>query len=182
MRIAPVLFLAYLIAPFGLEGRAASISYNRDIRPILSDNCFHCHGPDKKTRDSGLRLDIRDEAIKPAKSGDIAIVPGQTEESQLVMRIFSDDKEEIMPPPKAHKKLTAEQKDLLKRWVAEGAKYEAHWAYTPLLRPAVPELSGDTALVKTPVDAYIQKRLEEIKIQPAPAASKATMTQSKAVI
>lgn len=160
-------------APFAAA--TAPVSFNRDIRPILSDNCFHCHGPDKATRDSGLRLDIREEATRPAESGDIAIVPGKPEESQLLVRILSEDKDEIMPPPKAHKKLTATQKDLLKRWIAEGAKYEAHWAYTPVVRPEVPQVVTEWAKVRTPVDAFIQQRLAKEKIQPSPEADRRTL-------
>src|SRR5687768_734178 len=81
---------------------AEPLRYNRDIRPILSDNCFACHGPDKAKRDSGLRLDIREEAIRPAESGDTAIVPGRPEQSQLITRIITDDPDEVMPPPKVH--------------------------------------------------------------------------------
>lgn len=168
----PLLAGLLSVAPFAT---AAPVSFNRDIRPILSDNCFHCHGPDKKTRDSGLRLDIREEAMQPAKSGDIAIVPGKPDESQLVVRILSDDKDEVMPPPKAHKTLTAAQKDLLKRWIAEGAKYEAHWAYTPVVRPEVPRMEGAGTHVRTPIDAFIQQRLAEEKIQPSAEADRRTL-------
>jgi hypothetical protein len=164
--------------------QAQPISFNRDIRPILSENCFHCHGPDKESRDSGLRLDIREEAIKPAKSDAIAIVPGKIEESELVLRILSEDKDEIMPPPKAHKTLTAAQKDLLKRWIAEGAVYEPHWAYSAIVRPPLPtakgaaEAQGDGAKASSavsPIDALIQAQLAEKKILPAPAADPATL-------
>jgi hypothetical protein len=112
-----LLFVASLSLGSGISF-GKPVSFNRDIRPILSENCFHCHGPDKESRDSGLRLDVREEATKPAKSDLIAIVPGNVEASELVSRILSEDKDEIMPPPKAHKTLTAEQKDLLKRWIA----------------------------------------------------------------
>ncbi|MFM2171324.1 MAG: hypothetical protein RI957_1553, partial [Verrucomicrobiota bacterium] len=98
---------------------AESVSFNRDIRPILSENCYYCHGPDEKNREEDLRLDVRKEAIA-AK----AIVPGKPEESDLIARIYSKEEDEIMPPPKAHKTLTDAQKDLLKRWIIEGAEYE----------------------------------------------------------
>lgn len=152
------------------SAQAGRVKFNRDIRPILSDNCFHCHGPDKGTRDSGLRLDLREEAIKPAKSGEIAIVPGDLEKSELLLRVLSDDKDEIMPPPKAHKKLTAEQKDLLKRWITEGAEYEVHWAYTPLVRPESAAGSGVGA-----IDGFIQAPLAARKIAPAPEADRRTL-------
>ena len=116
---------------------ADTVRFNRDIRPIMSDTCFHCHGFDPKSRKGGLRLDIREEALKPGKSGEIAIVPGKPEESEIIKRIFSNDPEDIMPEKEAHKTLTPAQKELFRRWVAEGAVYEPHWAYKPLEAPAV---------------------------------------------
>src|SRR5947208_1594940 len=105
-------------------GGTPDIQFNRDIRPILSENCSACHGHDKNQRKAKLRLDVRDVAIECE-----AIVPGKPEASKLVEHIFSTDPDEIMPPPKTHKKLTAAQKDLLKRWIAQGAEYEPPWAY-----------------------------------------------------
>src|ERR1051325_10593525 len=102
------------------------VSYNRDIRPIFSDNCFFCHGPDPKKRKAKLRLDIREEAL--AKD---AFVPGQPEKSDLIRRIFTTDHDDMMPPPASHKTLTPAQKDLFRRWIAQGAEYEKHWAYIP---------------------------------------------------
>src|SRR5262245_66072101 len=99
----------------------AEISFNRDIRPIMSDTCFRCHGPDKNARLADLRLDIRDEALKPRKSGAVPIVPGDPERSAVVQRIFATDAR-IMPPQFAHKTLSAKQKDTIRRWVAEGAR------------------------------------------------------------
>ncbi len=116
----------------------AAVSFNRDIRPIMSDTCFRCHGPDKSSRMAGLRLDIRDEALKTRKAGIIPIVPGDPEKSAIVERIFAKDGR-IMPPSFAHKELTPAQKETIRRWVAEGAIYEGHWAYQPIKRPAVPD-------------------------------------------
>ncbi len=149
--------------------RAAKIEFNRDVRPILSDACFHCHGPDQNTRESGLRLDVRDEALKAAESGDLPIVPGQPTKSEVIRRIFTDDKDDRMPPAKAHKTLTAAQKETLKQWIAEGAEYQIHWAYLPVKRPTVP------ALAAHPVDAFIHQRLAAEKLQQAPEAHKYTM-------
>ena len=106
--------------PAEREKSAAKIDFIRDIRPILTDNCFACHGPDDKQRKANLRLDKGEEALKPAKSGDLAIVPGDVARSKLVERISSQDPDEVMPPPKTKKKLTAQQIDLLKRWIASG--------------------------------------------------------------
>src|SRR5690349_7231382 len=109
------------------------IEFNRDVRPILSDNCFLCHGPDKNTRKAKLRLDIREESL--AKK---AFEPGKPDASELVKRIFTTEEEDLMPPSESHKKLSPAQKDTLKRWIAEGAQYQPHWAYVPLKRPAIP--------------------------------------------
>src|SRR5436853_5079842 len=92
------------------------LRFNRDIRPIFSDTCFHCHGPDKNARKAGLRLDLREEALKPVESGEVPIVPGKPDESEIIRRIFSGDASERMPPPEAHKDLTAKQKATVRRW------------------------------------------------------------------
>jgi mono/diheme cytochrome c family protein len=107
--------------------------YNRDIRPILAENCFACHGPDSAARKAGLRLDVREQAVKRE-----AIVPGDPEKSALVERIFSQERGQMMPPPKSHKKLTAAQKETLKRWVAAGAEYQPHWSFLAPKRPPLP--------------------------------------------
>src|SRR5690348_12232176 len=99
-----------------------SIRYNRDVRPILTENCFACHGPDKNQRKAKLRLDVREVAIERG-----AIAPGKPEESKLIEHIFTEDPDDIMPPPKSHKTLTLPQKELLKKWIAAGAEYEPHW-------------------------------------------------------
>src|SRR6187401_2683393 len=131
--------LASLVS-VGVVAAAEPVRFNRDVRPIMSDTCFHCHGPDKNARKGGLRLDIREEALKPAKSGELPIVPGKPEESEIIKRLFTEDKDDLMPPEEAHKTFTPEQKETFRRWVAEGAEYEPHWAYTPLAKPAVPKI------------------------------------------
>ena len=148
---------------------AADISFNRDIRPIMSDTCFHCHGFDPKTREAGLRLDVREDAIKATEDGVIGIVHGKPDESAIIARIFDED--DPMPPEKAHKPLTPAQKELFRRWVAEGAKYEPHWAYAPLVRPALPE-----GFAKRPaIDAFVQAKLAAKKIAPSAEAPKAKL-------
>src|SRR5579885_2408501 len=119
----------------------------------MSDTCFRCHGPDKNARMAGMRLDIRDEALKPTRSGVTPIVPGDPEKSAIIQRIFSPSPARIMPPQFAHKDLTAKQKELIRQWVAEGAKYEGHWAYQPVVRAAPPE-TANRALVRNPIDAF----------------------------
>lgn len=152
-----------------------TVSFNRDIRPIFSDTCFRCHGPDKNARKAGLRLDIRDEATKKTKSGVIPIVPGKPEESEIVRRVFSNDEYEMMPPKAAHKALTEKQKETIKRWVAEGAKYEGHWAYQPIVRPAAPEISNLKSQIRNPIDAFIQARLAKEGLTPSPEAGRRTL-------
>src|SRR5215217_8405060 len=95
----------------------ARVEFNRDVRPILSDNCFHCHGPDKNARKAELRLDLREQAIKPADSGATPIVPGKPAESEVVRRINSSDTDEVMPPRESHKTLTPRQKEILTHWI-----------------------------------------------------------------
>lgn len=143
---------------------ADKISFNRDIRPIMSDTCFHCHGFDAKTREAGLRLDIRDEAIKETEEGVLPIVPGDPGKSEIILRIF--DESDPMPPEKAHKPFTPEQKELFRRWVEEGAVYEPHWAYAPLLRPELP--AGKESL--NPIDAFIREKLDQKGMVPSPEA------------
>ncbi len=136
-----------------LATMAAEVSFNRDIRPLLSDNCYYCHGFDEKHREAGLRLDVRESALKD-NDGVRAIVPGDLARSDLWQRIISKDEDDVMPPPKAHKKpFTSEQRVLIKRWIEQGAKYEAHWAFVPPMRAAVP--GGEAA-----IDHFIEKRLK----------------------
>ncbi|MFN0109757.1 MAG: PSD1 and planctomycete cytochrome C domain-containing protein [Blastocatellia bacterium] len=152
-----------------------AVSFNRDIRPVFSDTCFRCHGPDKNARKAGLRLDVREEATKKSRSGATPIVPGKPDESEIVRRIFSTDKSEMMPPEDAHKTLTTEQKELIRRWVAEGAKYEGHWAYQPIARSAVPEIPNLKSEIRNPIDAFIQARLAKDALTPAPEADRRTL-------
>ncbi len=117
-------------------GEAGELAFNRDIRPILSENCFYCHGQDGNKREGDLRLDDRAAAI-----GMKAIVPGDIETSELIKRILTDDAEEIMPPPAAKQELTAAQKETLRLWVKSGAEYRDHWAFTAPKRPPVPSVT-----------------------------------------
>jgi hypothetical protein len=149
-----------------IEGK---VQFNRDVRPILSDTCFHCHGPDEKERKAGLRLDVRDDALKAAKSGAAAIVPGHPEKSELVARIFATDGDDLMPPAKLHKPLTSAQKEVLKRWISEGAEYQGHWAFIKPVRVEPP--------VKTtnPIDGFVRSRLAAAGLKPAGEASRESL-------
>ena len=145
---------------------ARKIEFNRDIRPILSDNCFLCHGPDKNTRKAKMRLDVREDAI--AKE---AFIPGKADASELVKRLFSKDPEQVMPPPETKKILSDAQRATLKEWIAQGAPYEAHWAYTALKRPGVPEVQYKN-WVHNPIDAFVLKPLEAKGTKPSGEADK----------
>lgn len=151
------------------------IHYNRDIRPIISENCFACHGPDSAARKASLRLDRSEDAIAKRK-GDPAIVPGKPEKSALVARIFAEDPDDVMPPPKSHKTLTQQQKELLRQWIAEGAEYELHWAYIAPERPALPKVQN-TGWIRNPIDNFILSRLEKEKLQPASEADRRTLAR-----
>jgi hypothetical protein len=158
-------------------GADAPLSFERDIQPILSENCYHCHGPDAEARKARLRFDQRDSALAPAKSGAIAIAPGKPDESELIARIFSDDPDEVMPSPESHRTLTLAQKNLLKRWIAEGATWNEHWAFSPPQRAPIPAPDAPPSTLSAqlpvhPVDAFIRDRLAQEKIPPAPAAGR----------
>ena len=177
MKHTVLLTAALLVSPaiMHVASAAEPLRYNRDIRPILSDNCFACHGPDKANRKAGLRLDVREAAIAPVESGDTAIVPGKVTESALIARILTSDEDEIMPPPKSHKKLTAAQKETLKRWVTEGAAYEKHWAYLPVQPGKVPVAAdlqqADADSLKWPlndIDWFVLQKLTECGLKPSP--------------
>src|ERR1700716_3254248 len=159
----PMIFAAV----FATAPLSAAVSFNRDIRPIMADTCFRCHGPDKNSRMAGMRLDLRDEALKPTKSGVTPIVPGKPDESAIIARIFSTTTAKIMPPQFAHKELTAKQKETIREWVAEGAVYEGHWAYIPVKRPAVPGRDN-------PIDAFVEARLTQEGLKPNPEADRRT--------
>lgn len=150
------------------------LRFNRDIRPILSNHCYQCHGPDSQTRQGGLRLDRREQAIVPADSGSIAIVPGQVATSQLVQRILSNNDDAVMPPREANKPLTARQKDLLKRWIEEGAEYEPHWSYLTPQRPRLPEVTR-RGWSRNAIDTFILAKLESAGLQPSPEAELPTL-------
>ncbi len=171
--------LATLFALLGTSLTSASaaegrVSFNRDIRPILSDTCFRCHGPDDQQRKGKLRLDVRDAALKPAESGDIALVPGKLDESELIARITATDEVSLMPPRNSGKSLTPAQIELLKRWVAEGAEYQGHWAFIKPERLGVPP-SASGATIHNPIDAFVQAKLKSEGLQFSPSADKTTL-------
>ncbi|SIO22788.1 Planctomycete cytochrome C [Singulisphaera sp. GP187] len=156
------------------QGGDGDPRFNRDVRPVLAETCFRCHGPGVKK--AGLRLDQREAALKPTESGEIPIVPGKTDESELIRRIFSEDESEVMPPPSAKKPLTLEQKNLLKQWVELGAPYEAHWSYTAPVKDQAPRpQKGASAGAGNPIDAFIADRLQRDGLSMTPEADKETL-------
>ncbi len=149
--------------------RADDIDFNRDIRPILSENCFFCHGQDSTKRKANLRLDDRASAIKAG-----AIAPKDVAGSELLKRIHTSDPAELMPPAKSNRRLTAEQKKLLEQWIREGAPYAEHWAFVAPKRPPVPTVKrGDW--VRNPIDAFVLAMLEREKFTPSPEADRPTL-------
>jgi hypothetical protein len=173
---------------------ADKLDFNREIRPILSEKCYHCHGSDEGSRKAKLRLDVRTEAVK-ARDGVKAIVPGDLAESELVTRITSKDPDEVMPPPKEHHELSDAEREKLKAWIAEGAEYAPHWAFVGPAAPTVPgiadcglriadwekrdaklaaELRGQQAALekwaRSPIDAFILDRLLREGLTPSPEA------------
>ena len=160
-RISPL--LAALLTTLPAFG--AKVDYNEDVRPILSENCFYCHGPDANKRKAKLRLDVRDAALEKK-----AFVPGDAGASELIKRLASTDSDEVMPPPDSHRTLTAAQKEILKRWIAEGAEYKEHWAFVTPVRPALPG-NGE----KHPVDAFVVEKLTRAGLTLSPEAPKATL-------
>jgi len=150
---------------------AGPLAYNRDIRPILAENCFNCHGPDSASRKAGLRLDSFEAASKPNKDGIAALIPGQPDASEIMKRALSADPDEIMPPPESHKELKPDQILTLKRWIAEGAKYESHWSFIAPVRPALPAVAKPD-WVKNPIDQFVLATLETNALTPSPEASR----------
>ncbi len=160
----PKRFLAFQTLGAALLS-AGEIDFARDIQPILSENCYHCHGPDAATREGNLRLDTKDGAFRE-HDGSISIKPGDAASSEVIRRILSDDPDLVMPPPDSNRTVTPAQKDALKRWVNEGAQWAEHWAYISPKRAPLPPLATH------PIDAFILDRLAKEKLTPAPEASK----------
>ena len=144
--------------------RLLAVDFNQEVRPILAQHCFACHGMDEHSRKAKLRLDLPESAHGKGKSGELAIVAGQPDKSELVRRIFSHDADELMPPPESKKPMSDKEKAVLRAWVAEGGKYQAHWAFAAPKQPPLPP--GATH----PIDAFIRARLEKEGLKPSPEA------------
>src|SRR5262249_21712331 len=142
------------------------IDFNRQILPILSENCFACHGPDEKQRKAKFRLDTKEGAFAELESGNHAIVPGKPAESEIIVRIASKDRTEHMPPPTSGKKLTPQQVELLRQWIDQGAPWSGHWAFVAPRRPPLPPVK-DAAWPRNPIDHFILARLEAEGLRPS---------------
>jgi len=163
----------YGLAHVALAAASSGVDFDREVRPILSDNCFACHGPDEKHRMAGLRLDIK-EGIFADRGGHPVIVPGNAAGSRLYQRISAADKQHRMPPPYSERSLTQAQIDLIRKWIDQGAKWEMHWAYVPPKRPDLPAVHN-TAWPRNPIDNFILARLEREGLHPSPEADRATL-------
>ena len=168
LNLAPLLALAST----AFAATPAKLEFNRDIRPILSENCFQCHGQDARHREAKLRLDERESATRD-RDGYAAIVPGKPDESDVIHRILSKDSDEMMPPPDTHKRVTSEQAAVLTRWIAEGADYQGHWAFVPPRRASLPTVRAKK-WPRHALDRFVLARLEAEGLAPSPEAPPAT--------
>jgi hypothetical protein len=162
-------FAGHFQPPAVARAAPPALDFNRDIRPILSENCFYCHGQDSNKRQADLRLDVRDAAIEGA-----AIVPGDAAASPLIERIHSDDPDTRMPPPDSNRRLTVEQKRLLERWIQQGADYQVHWAFVPPRQVPEPTVQNES-WVRNSIDRFVLARLEAEGLVPSPEADRATL-------
>jgi len=168
------------VVPLGIAGSAfgepGEIDFTRDVRPILSDKCFACHGPDAHDRKADLRLDTAEGAAMDL-GGYQAIVAGDHGKSEAYARMVTEDKDDLMPPPKIGKPLTADEIDILKRWIDSGATYEAHWSYTDVVKATPPEVQDPTEFVRNPIDQFVLKELAAQGLEPAPQADSRTLAR-----
>jgi hypothetical protein len=165
--------LLFLLLGVNASADEKRIDFSRDVLPILSDSCFACHGPDEKAREADLRLDQQEAALAD-RGGYHIILPGKSGESELLKRLITESDDERMPPPDSNRKLTAEQVELLKRWIDEGASWGKHWAFVPPQRPALPEVKNP-AWCNNPIDRFVLARLHREGLSPSPEAAKETL-------
>ena len=150
------------------------LDFGRDVRSILSNNCFKCHGPDEKQRQAGLRLDQRDGATTKLESGKVGIAAGKWSDSEIIARLTTDNADLKMPPPSSGKKVSAEQIEKLKRWIDEGAEYKPHWSFVAAARPELPKVSEES-WIKNPIDRFVLAKLDKAGLRPSPQADKVTL-------
>src|SRR5215207_919152 len=168
--LLPVLATAELPLP-------EKVGFNDHIRPIISNNCYYCHGPDEKHREADLRLDIREGAVADL-GGYAAVVPGKPDASEILKRITTDETDDMMPPVKSKKpRLSARDVALIRKWIEQGALYEGHWAFLALRKDAPPTGLKNEGWAKSAIDRFILRRLEAEEIAPSPAADPATLVR-----
>ncbi|MCB1079439.1 MAG: DUF1549 domain-containing protein, partial [Verrucomicrobiae bacterium] len=165
----------FTFAVMANEPAKGGVSFRRDVRPILSDKCFACHGPDEKKREADLRLDTP-EGARADLGGYAALVPGDLEKSELIARITTDDSDDLMPPEKFHKPLSSAEVDTLKRWVSEGGEYESHWAYTPLVRSNAPAIE-EPGFVRNDIDRFLLAAQRDHGLTHTTEADKVTLVR-----
>ncbi|MFO0822453.1 MAG: PSD1 and planctomycete cytochrome C domain-containing protein [Gemmataceae bacterium] len=168
-------FSLLVLASAAARAQTAPVDFNRDVRPILSNNCFQCHGPDEKTRKGKLRLDTKEGALESA------IIIGKPQDSSLLQRVLSKDSSEVMPPAKLGKKLTAKEIDILTRWIKDGANYATHWSYVKPVRPQVPEIRNPKFEIRNPIDSFVAARLIKEGLGYQPEADKYTLARRVAL-
>ncbi|MEQ1840799.1 MAG: DUF1549 domain-containing protein, partial [Verrucomicrobiales bacterium] len=162
-----------------LTAAEAPLTFNRDVRPILAEACFHCHGPDSVTRKADLRLDT--EAGFFGKDGaEAVVIPGKPEESSLYDRLITDDVDDLMPPPDSHKELKPEQIEIVRRWIVEGAKWQPHWSFVKPEKPVIPEVSTSDR-VTNPIDQFIFAGVDKAGLTPAPEADRRALIRRVAL-
>jgi hypothetical protein len=159
---------------FGFSATAESIDFNRDIRPILSDKCFKCHGPDEANREADLRLDILEGVLADLGDGYFPAVPGKPEDSEIVWRIEADDEEDLMPPVDSDMALSDLEKQRLRQWIAEGVEWKQHWSFEPVERPEAPSVSKPN-WVRNGIDSFVLSRLDEAGLSPSKEADRTTL-------
>ncbi len=173
-RVVAIVLLLTCCSIARADSKDEPVSFNRDIRPILSDVCFQCHGPDAKERKADLRLDS-DDKLFAERDGHRILVPGEPAKSELFRRLTATDDDERMPPPSSGKKLTPQQIETFRRWIEQGAKSQGHWAFIPPTRPRVPQISNLKSQISNPIDRFVLARLAHEGLQPSSPANKATL-------
>ncbi len=176
MRAAILVFSFLLGTAPSLLAADGKDTFNSKVRPILARHCFKCHGPDEKARKAKLRLDQRDAALRGGRSKQPALVPGHPDKSELIRRIFAEDEGEIMPPPHTKNPLSAEDKQILKHWIVQGAEYRLHWAFVPPKQQPLPAVK-QTNWPRNPIDNFVLARLEAERFKPAPEADRYTLAR-----
>src|SRR5437899_3453382 len=180
LTVTVCLFVA--IAPAGptkKQSQSEPVDFSSQIRPIISGKCFSCHGPDESSRKAKLRLDVRDEAIKERK-GSRAIVPGDIANSEMIRRVTATDPDDVMPPPKSGRTLSAAEIDLIQRWIQQGAAYTPHWAFVKPQRPPLPGVKTKS-WPRNAIDPFILAKLEKNDLKPSPPADRYTLIRRLAL-